>query len=151
MVSHTPRLFGSRPVYKRAQLWIRHSTALAQDGAQGRLRLGPNTLLLFCGYTNFTSCLVSCTGRIADHPPPQKRPDLRPPRLNIVTRDAQLATPGYLFTAPTFTGAYSPDSGPYIFDTNGVSPNQPRPPPFSLTLSLLPLLYAMPTNTNPRP
>ncbi|KAJ4420969.1 hypothetical protein N0V82_004011 [Gnomoniopsis sp. IMI 355080] len=47
------------------------------------------------------------------------RPDLRPPRLNIETRDAQLATPGYLFTAPTFAGTYKPDSGPYIFDTNG--------------------------------
>lgn len=50
------------------------------------------------------------------------RPDIRPPRLHIATRDAQLATPGYLFTTPTFTGTYKPDSGPYIFDTNGVSP-----------------------------
>lgn len=48
------------------------------------------------------------------------RPDLRPPRLNIVTRDATRATPGLLFVAPSFTGEYRPDSGPYIFDTNGV-------------------------------
>ncbi|CAN8097568.1 unnamed protein product [Discula destructiva] len=47
-----------------------------------------------------------------------QRPDLRPPPLNIATRSS-LATPGYLFTSPTFTGPYRPDSGPYIFDTNG--------------------------------
>lgn len=56
-----------------------------------------------------------------------QRPDLRPPRLNIVTRDNTSATPGYLFTSPSFTGAYRPDSGPYIFDTNGVC--FPSPPP----------------------
>lgn len=48
------------------------------------------------------------------------RPDLRPPRLNVAVRDPERATPGLLFVAPFFSGDYQPDSGPYIFDTNGV-------------------------------
>ncbi|ROV99135.1 hypothetical protein VMCG_06578 [Cytospora schulzeri] len=46
-----------------------------------------------------------------------KRPDLRPPRLNIIHRDARRATTGYIFASPAFSGQYRPDSGPYIFDT----------------------------------
>ncbi|KAK2604174.1 hypothetical protein N8I77_007125 [Diaporthe amygdali] len=47
------------------------------------------------------------------------RPDLRPPRLNILTADRERATPGYIFVSPSFSSQYRPDSGPYIFDTNG--------------------------------
>lgn len=62
------------------------------------------------------------------------RPDLRPPRLNIAVRNSALATPGLLFVAPTFTGEYKPDSGPYIFDTNGVRFALPFiPPPLTKT------------------
>lgn len=72
------------------------------------------------------------------------RPDLRPPRLNILTRDDALATPGLLFVSPTFTGDYRPDSGPYIFDTNGVSPAlypcSPSYPLFSSRPSQVPSL-----------
>lgn len=50
-----------------------------------------------------------------------KRPDLRPPRLNILTADRERATPGYIFVSPSFDSPYRPDSGPYIFDTDGVS------------------------------
>lgn len=65
------------------------------------------------------------------------RPDLRPPRLNIAVRDAARATPGLLFVAPTFNGDYKPDSGPYIFDTNGVS--------------LFPTLFTVPPTPTPTP
>ncbi|KAL1863871.1 hypothetical protein Daus18300_008020 [Diaporthe australafricana] len=47
------------------------------------------------------------------------RPDLRPPRLNVLTSDRERATPGYIFVSPSFDSPYRPDSGPYIFDTNG--------------------------------
>ncbi|KAI3394872.1 hypothetical protein diail_2159 [Diaporthe ilicicola] len=47
------------------------------------------------------------------------RPDLRPPRLNVLTSDPERATPGYVFVSPSFDSPYRPDSGPYIFDTNG--------------------------------
>ncbi|KUI56240.1 hypothetical protein VP1G_03652 [Cytospora mali] len=52
------------------------------------------------------------------------RPDLRPPRLNVIHRDPKRASPGYILVSPAFSGRYRPDSGPYIFDTiNGDGPH----------------------------